>query len=81
MTIKVRKKGLMLYLALPASLILYGLGKAAESNDGKYGVSYNISKQTKREIKKGLKQAKKNFGQLVLVDVKAADGTKVKITL
>ena len=81
MTISFRKKRLRLWLSVPASLVVYGLSKAAEKGDGKNGVSFKISKQTKREIKRSLKQAKKNFGRLVLVDVKGDDGTKVKIRL
>lgn len=78
MTIKFRNKGLRLWLAVPASLVVFGLSKAAEKNGS---LPIKIDKQTKGELKKSLKQAKRNFGRLVLVDVQASDGTKVKIKL
>lgn len=81
MTVKIRRDKLRLSFAVPVSLVLFGLGKAAEKGDKKYGVSCKLSKQTKREIKYKLKQAKKDFGRMTIVDVQATDGTKVKITL
>lgn len=78
MTIKVRKRGLRLWLAVPASLVVFGLSKATEKNGS---LPIKIDKQIKRVLKRSLKQAKRNFGRLVLVDVKSKDGEKIKITL
>ena len=81
MTVSIRKKGLRLWLSVPVSLVLFGLGKAVEKKSDYGGLQINIDEQTKRVLKRSLKQAKKNFGSLVLVDVKAADGSNIKIKL
>ena len=72
MTFKIRRKKLRLSLAVPAPLVVFWLSKKVRDK---------IDKRTKREMKRKLKQAKKDFGRLVLIDVQATDGTKVKITL
>ena len=83
MTIKVRskKKKIWLRLVVPISLAVFGISKAAERNDENSSFKIKLDKQTKREIKDKLVKAKKNFGRLVLVDVQAFDGSKIKITL
>lgn len=81
MTINVSKNGLRLWLAVPASLVAFGLRKAAEKQGWDGSLPIKIDKQTKRELKRSLKKAKRNFGRLVLVDVQASDGTKIKIKL
>ena len=78
MTLTVRKKALRLWFSVPLSLILYGLSKGMRS---KAEFQFELDKQTKKKLKLAVKQAKKNFGNLVLLDVQAADGTRVRIKL
>ncbi len=77
------KEGKDLYLPLPTFLVLSDLiarigGQAVE----KYaGDRVSITQEQMRALFRAMRQAKKKFGSFVMVDVREANGSRVRIKL
>ena len=80
MTLKVRKGKLRFWLGVPVGLVLFGLAKGLKKK-ATGNVQICIDRHGRKQIKKAIKQAKRNFGGLTLLSVQAKDGVFVKIML
>ena len=80
MRVKVNAKGRRLTIPVPYSLLGSGLILRAISG-AVQNSAVPLTPQQMRMLVDGLKEAKRNFGPLTLVDVMSADGGTVIITL
>ena len=76
--VKIRGEGVKLSLHLPLGLCLLIARRALGSKDAEFVA---FLKAHGREVKRALKQYKKQNGRLTLVDIESADGTVVKIII
>ena len=80
MKVKINAKGRQFTIPVPYSLLGSGLILRAISGAAQQA-EVPLTAQQMRLLVDGLKEAKARFGSLTLVDIMAADGETVKITL
>ena len=80
MTVRFRKGKLRFWLCVPMGLVLFSLAKGFKKK-ATGNVQICIDRQGRKQIKKALKQAKRELGRLPLLNVQARDGIFVKIVL
>ena len=76
--VKIRGEGVKLSLHLPLGLCLMIARWALGKKDAELA---RFLKAHGREVKRALKQYKKQNGRLTLLDIESADGTVVKMTV
>lgn len=85
MKIHVKSEGKEFTIPAPLSLALKFLSKGSASKDeSEAEISEEQAEEAKKQLKtlaKGIKAAKKVWGNLVIVEVISADGDEVTITL
>ncbi len=81
MKIRIEKEGQCFTLPVPTSLILKGLTGRITENIIEEIPHVHLTREQLRNLAKEIKQAKKAFPGLTLVDVKSAGNERVTITL
>ena len=81
MKIHIKSGGRSFTIPVPLSLALKFISKGRSDAEEKTEVEYEEEREQLKELARGLKEAKKTWGHLTLVEVYSADGDEVIITL
>lgn len=85
MKIHIKSGGKEFTIPAPLSLAIKFLSKGSISNsEAGIEITEEQAEEAKKQLKtlaKGIKEAKKQWGHLTIVEVKSADGDEVTITL